>query len=207
MLKHIRFLSICTMLVFFICSPLCYSQLSKYYEKLEKKSPKKQFKVAGIKIIRLRESSESGSLSAVSIAKYKYEWYRIRVRYTSTPAWADGVEVRYHVLLRERSGKNYTMLVDSVVYDSVPAGSGHYSFVYLHPRTVQRYGNPEKVMCEIWYQGKLQERSFLPRTNKDVWWVNYQPLGGNLKTSLFTPFIADKDIREENINLESLFRQ
>jgi len=207
MLKHARFLTVCMMTGFFMFSPLCHSQLSKYYEKNEKGKQDKQFKVDSIKIVRLRESSESGSLSAVSVAQYKYEWYRVVLRYASKPSWADGVEVRYHILLQERRAKNYTMLVDSVVYDSVPSGSGHYSFVYVHPRTVQRYGKPHKVMCEIWYKGKLQERSFLPRSSKDVWWVNYEPLKGNLKTSLFTPFIADKDLREENINLESLFKQ
>ncbi len=172
----------------------------------KKSTEKAVFSIKGIKVKRLRESSESGSLSAVKAPKYGVHWYRITSIYSSRPQWADGVVFRYYVLLKEkRSGKKYTMLKSDVEYDSVPRANNHYSFVFIHPRTVDRYGKPNKVMCEIWHKGVRVARGFWPKNSNDEWWVRYRPLEGNLKAKFFTPFALDRDLKEENINIKSLF--
>lgn len=170
-----------------------------------KEKPEDSFQIRDINVDRIRESSESGSLSKVTAAKFDYFWYRISVSYSSRPDWADGVVFKYYALLQERKKDTYTMLVNDIMYDSVPKGSLHYSFMFIHPRIVERYGKPEKVMCEVWYQGIRITRGFWPKSANDEWWVRYRPLEGNLQAKLFTPFLLDKDMKEENINIKYLF--
>ncbi|MDX9702643.1 MAG: hypothetical protein RBU23_06330 [Candidatus Auribacterota bacterium] len=180
--------------------------LQAQYGSISYDEAKDLFSIRDIRIKRVRVSSESGTLSAVSVGRYTQDWYKIWVRFDSKPEWADGVQIKYYVLLSERSRKDrYTMLTGDVVYDSVPRGNGRNSFMYIHPRTIERYGIPEKVMCEIWFQGIRITRGFLPKQTTDEWWVQHKPLKGDLKVRLFTPYILDNDMMEENINIKSLF--
>ena len=175
------------------------------YGRTKSNKKSKGFSIKAIKVRRLRESSESGSLSAVKAPKYGFHWYRVTSIYSSKPQWADGVVLRYYVLLEEKgSGKKYTMLTGKVEYDSVPRANNHYSFLFIHPRTVDRYGKPEKVMCEVWHDGVRVSRGVWPKKSNDEWWVRFRPLEGNLKVKFFTPFALDRDLKEENINIKSL---
>ena len=176
------------------------------YSKATKNKQRAQFAIRDIRVDRVRRSSESGTLSAVQAGRSVSHWYKVTTVYSSQPAWADGVIVKYYVLLEEKGrGSGYTMLVDEVEYDSVPHDNLHYSHVFVHPRTVERYGKPKKVMAEIWSQGIRVSQEWWPKKTDDEWWVQYRPLDGNLKVKFFTPFVMDKNLQEENINIKSLF--
>lgn len=180
--------------------------LMAQYGQISYDEAKNLFSIRDIKTQRVRQSVESGALSAVTAGRFSKDWYRVMVRYDSEPEWADGVKIKYYVLLENRTGKQrYTLLTGDVMYDSVPEGNNHFSFMYIHPRTIERYGKPEQVMCEIWFQGIRITRGFMPQHATDEWWVRYQPLEGNLKVRLFTPYILDNNLMEENINIKELF--
>jgi len=195
-----------TLLIFiFILSGNGYAQYYKIQPDYSNLS--KQFDITDIKIKKIKEATKSGSgSSAVTPAKYDMFWYRIEVTYNSQFVWADGVIFKYYVLMREKNSQRSTLLVGDVEYNSVPRSSNLNSLVFIHPRTIQRYGKPEKVMCEIWYQGVRICRHMIPKGNKEEWWVKYRPLEGDLKVKYFTPFAQDKDIYEENINIKALFK-
>ena len=201
MKKVIIVLSVITVLLLGIVGVLLAQYRTISYEEA-----KNLFDIRDIRVKRVRVSSESGTLSAVSASRYTQDWYKIWVRFDSEPEWADGVKIKYFVLLKNRSGQDaYTLLTGDVVYDTIPKGNSHNSFMYLHPRTIERYGTPEKVMCEVWFQGIRVTRGFMPKQASDEWWVKHQPLEGNLKVRLFTPYILDNDMMEENINIKALF--
>jgi|GEM_PF-1807173 len=163
--------------------------------------------LTSIKIKKIRESTESGGgSSVVTPAKYDMFWYRIETVYNSRIDWADGVIFKYYVLMKEKMSKRSTLLIGDVEYNSIPRWNNLKSYVFIHPRTIQRYGRPERVMCEIWYQGVRVSRLLLPRGSQEEWWVKYRPLEGDLKVKYFTPFANDKDIDEENINIKSLLK-
>ncbi|MEW6534710.1 MAG: hypothetical protein AB1454_03685 [Candidatus Auribacterota bacterium] len=162
--------------------------------------------IRNIEVKRLRESSESGQSSRVMPGRFDGFWYRLGVTYESQKDWADGLVVKYYVLLQEKTrAEEFTMLVGDIEYDSVPRGTDRRSFMYIHPRTVERYGKPERVMCEIWHDGVLASREVWPKGTDNEWWVRHKPMAGNLKPGFFTPFILDRDAREENINIKSIF--
>lgn len=193
-----------------VASTVCIINSSLYAQYGHTKTAEKQqayhpFVIQDIDVERLRESTESGQSSQVTPSRFDAFWYKIGVYYSSELQWADGVEVKYYVLMQEKRTDSYSMLTGDVKYDSVPRGNDLRSFVYIHPRTAERYGKPERVMCEIWHDGVRVDRSVWPRGTDNEWWVRNKPITGNLKLRFFTPFALDRDAREENINIKSIF--
>ncbi|MCB1196508.1 hypothetical protein KDK77_10020 [bacterium] len=180
--------------------------LHAQYTKVSKKQQRADFGIREIQVDRIRRSAESGTLSAVEAGRAVSHWYRITTVYSSRPEWSDGVVVKYYVLLEEKGqGEGNTMLVDEVEYDSIPKDSAHNAHIFVHPRTVERYGKPQKVMVEIWHQGVRAAQEWWPNKSEEEWWVQHRPIQGSMKIKFFTPFVLDKNLEEENINIKSFF--
>lgn len=174
-------------------------------EQVREQTGNNLFEFRDIRVDKMRESTESGALAKVTPARYEFLWNRISVNYASSPIWADGVSIKYFVLMEDRNRiQDKTMLTGEVIYDCIPRGFIHYGFVFIHPRTIERYGKPSRIMCEIWYEGVRVARHFWPKETRDEWWVRYKPLEGNLRVKYFTPYVLDTDLKEENINIKSI---
>jgi hypothetical protein len=115
------------------------------------------------------------------------KWLRIETEFDSTPEWADDVQVKYYVLLG--SGKDTRMFVGDVTYVNVARGLRHISAMFIHPNTVQRYGNGEvqSVAVQIFHKGQLIDQDSGPASH-ERWWESYTPVPGYLLTPLQTPW-------------------
>jgi hypothetical protein len=104
-------------------------------------------------------------------------WLRIETEFESAPDWADDVQLKYFVLLGR--GDNARSLVGQITYINVAKGAQHYSAMFVHPNTLQRYGNGqvEAVAAQLLYKGQLIDQSSYPPTN-DHWWERLVPIGG-----------------------------
>jgi len=115
------------------------------------------------------------------------KWLRIETEFDSTPEWADDVQLKYYVLLG--TGKNARMFVGDVTYVNVAKGLRHISAMFIHPNTIQRFGNGdvEAVAVQIFYKGQLIDQDSAP-TSHERWWEGYTPVPGSLLIPQQTPW-------------------
>jgi hypothetical protein len=115
------------------------------------------------------------------------KWLRIETEFDSTPEWADDVQVKYYVLLG--SGKDTRMFTGDVTYVNVEKGIRHVSAMFVHPNTVQRYGNGnmQAVAVQIFHKGQMIDQDSAPASH-ERWWENYTPVSGYLLTPQQTPW-------------------
>jgi hypothetical protein len=107
------------------------------------------------------------------------EWGRVRLSYRTMPEWIDELQVDYYVLLknnkREKEEKPpFTLLEGSVTYTDVKKGDDHLSEAFLHPNTIERYGEIVAVAVEVRYEGetvRLTENSKSKAPVKGKWWI------------------------------------
>ena len=114
-------------------------------------------------------------------------WLKIETEFDSTPEWADDVQVKYYVLLGEE--KNIRMFVGDMTYVNVARGTRHFSAMFIHPNTVQRYGNGkvQAVAVQLFYKGQLIDQDSAP-ASQDRWWENYTPVTGFVLAPQQTPW-------------------
>ncbi len=154
---------------------------------------------------RVRSGSEaiSGGFQGFgNIGGFPQKWGVISVRYNSRPRWADDVQLKYFVLLRDKNGKNQ-MLTGAVTYVSVAAGLDHVGLVFIHPNTLARYGTVRRILVQIWSQGVLADAKEWPGASKTRWWDKLPGVPGTLRPRFFTPFEHDYEIHEEDIKFVS----
>jgi len=122
--------------------------------------------------------------SGSSLAK---KWLRIETAFDSAPEWADDVQVKYYVLMGR--GRQARIFGGQETYINVQAGQNHVSAMFMHPNTVERYGqgNVEAVHVEIWFQGQLVDQANSPPANV-AWWQGTEPIEGFLLDPRDTPW-------------------
>jgi hypothetical protein len=128
--------------------------------------------------------AEGLGTSGSSLSK---KWLRIETDFSSVPEWADDVSVKYYVLIGR--GRQARMFGGEVTYINVQQGQHHLSAMFMHPNTIQRYGqgNVEAVHVELWYQGTLMDQANSPAANV-AWWQGTEPIQGFLLTPQQTPW-------------------
>jgi hypothetical protein len=121
---------------------------------------------------------------AVSVGQ---NWLRIETQFECLPDRADDVRLKYYVLLGQ--GENAHLLVGEMTYINVAKGAQHYSAMFVHPNTLQRYGNGQvvSVAVELFYKGRLIDQSSYPPSN-DPWWERGTPTGGLVLAPQDTPW-------------------
>lgn len=114
-------------------------------------------------------------------------WLRIEAEFESSPDWADDVQLKYYVLLGQ--GNNTRCLVGDMTYVNVARGSQHYSGMYVHPNTLQRFGNGQvaAVAVQLFYKGQLIDQTSYPPSD-DRWWERATPTSGFVLAPRDTPW-------------------
>lgn len=114
-------------------------------------------------------------------------WLRIEVEFESKPDWADDVQLKYHVLMGK--GKEAKLFVSDVTLVNVSKGSKHYSAMFLHPNTLDRFGGGrvEGVAIVLYHQNRPLAFLSEPKT-KERWWERYSPTPGFLLSPRDTPW-------------------
>ena len=114
-------------------------------------------------------------------------WLQIETEFESSPDWADDVQLKYYVLLGR--GENAHALVGEITYVNVAKGPQHYSAMFVHPNTLQRYGKGqvEAVAVQLFYKGQLIDQSSYPPSD-DHWWERATPVSGLVLPPRETPW-------------------
>jgi len=127
-------------------------------------------------------------------------WFRIEAEFMSLPEWADDLMVRYYALVGH--GRDAKLFVGEVAYVNVAKGARHYSAMFLHPSTVDRFGRGqvENIAVEIVYQGRIVDQ-MSKSGSRDIWWKGYAPVSGYLLKPQDTPWSVLSQDRYEALKL------
>jgi hypothetical protein len=114
-------------------------------------------------------------------------WAYVEVDFASAPDWADDLTVRFYVLVGQ--GRNQRMFTGDVTHINVKKGNHHYSAMFIHPSTVDRYGQGkvEAVAVQLLHQDRLMDQASEP-TAKTRWWEQFTPVPGYLLRPNQTPW-------------------
>ena len=113
-------------------------------------------------------------------------WLRVETQFQSQPDWADDVTLKYYVLVGK--GRDAKLLIGEVTHINVARGS-HYSAMFIHPNTLERYGRGqvEAVAVQLRHQGRLIDQKSKPDV-ADRWWERYTPVTGYVLSPKETPW-------------------
>jgi hypothetical protein len=114
-------------------------------------------------------------------------WLQIEAEFASAPEWADDVQLKYYVLVGQ--GENARCLIGEMIYVNVAKGPQHYSGMFVHPNTLQRYGNGQvgAVAVQLFHRGLLVDQSSYPPAD-DHWWERMTPVTGLVLPPRETPW-------------------
>lgn len=120
------------------------------------------------------------------------EWLSITTEYDTAPEWVDQLDFQYFVLVKNEKGQQgYTLFRGDVSYvnieRNVGAGPRHKSVVYLHPSTIARYGDVERMAVLIYSEGRLVGMESEPSSSQR-WWEQLTPVSGYILNRLESPF-------------------
>jgi hypothetical protein len=140
-------------------------------------------KLSGTKVKTPQYRISGGAVQGAS-----KDWYEISTIYDTKPEWANELNFTYYVLVRSTKGKRaYTLFRGSVDYVNIARGSRHVSTVYLHPNTLARYGDVERMAVIIKSGGRVVAMESEPSA-KNRWWEQLTPVDGYVLNRLETPF-------------------
>lgn len=133
------------------------------------------------------------------------DWYEITVEYDTAPEWIDELEFRYYVLMKTQKGRTQHILFrGDVTYVNIEKNMAtrHKSAVYIHPSTLARYGEVERIAVLIYHEGRLEDMESDPST-KQRWWEQLTPQRGYILNRMQTPFAMINFDDYEAIKAES----
>jgi len=139
-------------------------------------------------MVRVRKLSGVGRVSLVRTPVFRTnqpagtrpvgEWAQIATQYDTSPDWIDELVFQYYVMTMESEGgaNVYSFFRKVVRYVDIERDNNHMSTVFLHPRTLERYGDVVAVAVEITLGGQVAAaedevdggRVRLPEN----WWTN-----------------------------------
>ncbi|NCC51975.1 MAG: hypothetical protein EOM20_12275 [Spartobacteria bacterium] len=161
----------------------CMATHAVYAQAREEVTPLKIRKITG----ESAKTPEYRVIGGVAQGKTR-NWYRVTAYYDTLPEWMDELKVRYYILLKDKKNSSKMVLFNGVIdYVNVAQGRQHKTEAYLHPSTMDRYGDVEAVAVEFIYQGKPVARESRPETNQR-WWENYTPVSGYVLNRMQSPF-------------------
>lgn len=145
--------------------------------------------------------------ATTGVPAQKGEWAKISGLYKSTPEWADEVTMKVFVLCFNKAPKKknsrdymgpYTLLGGSVKYINIHSDKQNRGELFIHPNTLERFGNIREVRVELWYKGILEStimKSFSSKNEKEIksWWTQFPVREGEIVNKYRAPFIFDPD--------------
>lgn len=129
---------------------------------------------------------ETRGLSGLDDNTSSGKWGKIEVQYLTQADWMNEVSITFYALTRSR-----VILQDVISQVNVPKGRSHYGVVFIHPRTLQRFGEIKRVAIRISYSGGPQDILQWPTKTRKEWWDQYPSISGYLKKIHETPFLLN----------------
>jgi len=159
----------------------CFSQASR--------SSGREIKIKGIKQ-KLVEAPDFGTFTkelGTPSAGLIRRWLKIETEFESSPEWADDISLRYYVLMGK--GDKAKLFEGELTYVNVARGQSHFSAVFMHPNTVQRYGDGQAgaVAVQLYFENRLVDQASDPKT-KQRWWEQFSPVKGYILSPPQTPW-------------------
>lgn len=115
------------------------------------------------------------------------DWFQITTTYKTAPDWLDELTFTYYILVKgKEAGAKFTLFRGEVTYVNVQRGD-HKSDMYLHPSTLARYGDVERVAVVVSAQGRIVAMESLP-ASQTRWWEQLAPTDGYALNRMQTPF-------------------
>ncbi len=123
------------------------------------------------------------------------QWFKVEVTYDTDLAWLDEVTFTYYVVVKAKEpipGRTspYTLFKGEVSYVNIEKGR-HSADIYLHPSTIARFGEVERVATVVSQGGRIVTMAGSPELSSGVnarWWEQLTPQDGYLLNRTLTPF-------------------
>lgn len=146
----------------------------------------KLVRIRGIKMQKQRTPEYQVNRVQMSSGKVR-NWMQIQVAFDTAPEWMDQIDFTFYALVQSKDGnRGFTLFRNSLSYVNIEKGS-HESVVYLHPSTLDRYGDVERVAVIMRVNGQVAAIESDPESNQR-WWEQLSPVDGYLLSRLETPF-------------------
>ncbi len=119
------------------------------------------------------------------------QWLQVRTEFETAPEWIDEITFTYYIVLRNRrppeGEAEYNLFRGESTYVNVARTRTGQSTVFLHPSTVERYGDLERVGVVVSSQGRVLGMASNPSSDQR-WWEQLPPRSGFVLTRMQTPF-------------------
>ncbi len=122
------------------------------------------------------------------------DWFKIEALYDVDPDWLDEVTFTYYVVVKAKQplpGRSpFNLFKGEVTYVNVEKGRGKKSDIYLHPSTLARFGDVERVAAVVNVGGRMVAMEGNPPLSgaNPRWWEQLTPQEGYLLNRMQTPF-------------------
>jgi hypothetical protein len=135
--------------------------------------------------------------AARSTAMYT-RWLRVEVEFDTHAQWTDELTFKYYVLMGR--GRDAQLFAGEVTHLDIAKGARHYSAMFMHPNTVQRYGgrNAQAVAVLLYHEGRLIAFRSEPQS-RERWWEQMTPLPRTLLNPMQSPWSVVSHDRYEAI--------
>jgi len=118
------------------------------------------------------------------------DWLILRAVYETAPEWTDDVTVTFYALFKtdsnEDPSKRYLLFRGETSYFNLDRGH-HNAFMFIHPDTLDRYGDVERIAVQLTHKGQ-DAGSLSDPKSQEKWWTQLQPVPGQLLPRTQTPF-------------------
>jgi hypothetical protein len=120
----------------------------------------------------------------------------VTVEYDTAPEWIDELVFTYYALFQgfdEEADRDVMRLCKGkVTCVNIPRGRSHRGAMWLHPHTVERYGELRYLAVVIEQDGKVVGSISEPES-ETPWWERFQPIGGVFYNRYQLPVSDDDD--------------
>ncbi len=118
------------------------------------------------------------------------DWFRVYAEYDTEPEWLDEATFTFYVVLKSSGNSDappYTLLKGEVTYVNIEEGRRHEADMFIHPSTLARYGDVERVAVLVNVGGRVVAMESKP-SSKARWWEQLSPQTTLMLNRLQTPF-------------------
>ncbi len=119
------------------------------------------------------------------------EWLQVRTEFQTSPEWIDEMTFTYHIVLRNRrpaeGEPEFRLFRGESSYINIARTRDGQSTVFLHPSTVERFGEMVQVGVVITSGGRVVAMESNP-TREGRWWEQLTPQTGMVLNRRDTPF-------------------
>lgn len=146
---------------------------------------------AGVSIRKINHTTKERAptyKTSPTTAMQQGEWFHMQVEYETKDPWMDQLDFVFYVVLENKKATKdrYKMYRSRISYADIERGK-HLASVYMHPSTLKRYGEVNRVGVLIYEGGRLLTFESDPKNSKR-WWEQLTPIDGYILKRTETPF-------------------